>query len=156
MACCLPQTDQRPASLWTAAPLETRNLPSSSTPVFTAECDVMALYGTEKPFSQLGSAFPGMSPPSLFFTPAYSLQEWSGKKWKLWHRASSLQQQPKLQRVSNTIVATNSKHSAIWAPMKKVNSIPDSVQYLNHLDHHYVNFSVAWRVSKMSSQSFSV
>ena len=67
-----------------------------------------------------------VSSPSCLPSPPTLLTEGAqcGKKRRPWHCASSVQQQPKHQCVTNTVLATNPKRSIIQTAMKKINCLP--------------------------------
>jgi len=85
-------------------------------------------YFMEYPLGQFGSAVLGLSPPKILPTP--SLLGEGGNAGEtalmLW---STAQQQPKHRDVTNTFLATNTKHSITRAARAKLTpSQPDTIQ----------------------------
>lgn len=83
----------------------------------------MILYGMGHPSGQLGWALLALSSPSLSPSPSCSLRSRRGKKRQKCC-ASIAQQQPTHWGVSNTVWATDPKHTTIQAAVKKTSSIP--------------------------------
>lgn len=65
--------------------------------------------------------------PTSCIPPAYLLSQ-RVQNQKLWHCASTVQQEQKHWCVTNTIVVINLKQSTVWVAMKKINFQPRPLQ----------------------------
>lgn len=141
------QTNAHPVSKQQPPSKPEVSLPCSSTLVFTAEHDIMVWKSLLANWGQLSQ----LCPLPISCPPQPTC--WR----KRVRKRESLDTVQALFNNSKNFggLATNWKHDAIWATMKKVNSIPARPSAVSKsFRSSLCQFSIAWRVLKMSSQAW--
>lgn len=111
----VPPADWCPVNLWVMATLED-SLPS---PGFISECDIP---WHRVFFVWFGTAFPAVSPLSPCPPPASSAGR--ERQRRPWPCGSTAQQWVCTLCATNAALITDLKRSTIWAPVKKIISVP--------------------------------